>query len=96
MKQRFFKIIGAVAALIGLSSFNTASVVKPVNNTGKDIVSMAKHKGIAGQKLSPVHGASDRNPYKHNWGIKNQRQYRKWMRQCPQMRRSKKCRVKSK
>lgn len=40
-------------------------------------------------------GSGSRNPYKHNWGFKNQRQYRKLVRQVPQIRRSKKCRIKS-
>ena len=34
------------------------------------------------------------NPNKHRFGVLNQRQYRKWMRQCPHMRRSKKFRNK--
>lgn len=34
------------------------------------------------------------NPYKHyRKADRNQRQYRKWMRQCPHMRRSKKCKL---
>ena len=81
-------IAGAMLATGSVQSASTGNVDKGIIKTH------VPNKPV--QDLSRFVGSGNRNPYKHHWGVKNQRQYRKWMRQCPHMRKTKKCRVKSK
>lgn len=89
------KIFAIAASMFALGA-STAQAGNPASMQGMSKeATRPKNPTVAlEQKAFPGGGDGDRNPNKHHWGKLNQKKYRKWMRQCPQMRRSKKCRVK--
>jgi hypothetical protein len=98
-RQSTFRQVVAMAmglAALGMGTPKINAAVSQAENSTqqqsrKDAV-QEKHTPVRPvNKKSIFHGAGDSNPYKHNVTPKgNQRQYRKWLRQNPNMKKSKK------
>lgn len=91
----FKRILGTIAAMFALGT----SQVQAANHSAPAPVEMRKQRrpGVTHNVNDPRdYFPSGKNPYKHYWPDLNQRQYRKLVRQVPNIRRSKKCRIKSK
>lgn len=85
-----------VAAMMGLAGSATGSAFSNANQynnvRAKDQINQ-RHEAPKPTSFKNNFSGGD-NPYKHyRKGLRNQRQYRKWMKQVPQMRRSKKCKL---
>jgi len=81
------KILGAMLALSAIAApQQSASQTRVAIKHDITNVRPTSEKNLIGD------GHSNANPYRHNWGVKNQRQYRKLCRQVPNIRKSKKFR----
>lgn len=96
MKGGLFKrVAGLFAAALALGS--SGNSVMKVNSQGithsvnKDAVANKGKPSNKDQRKIATGGEASRKHYRVYY--RNQRQYRKWMRQCPWMRKSKKCKL---
>lgn len=90
------KYFGMVASFFGLMAANAQATTMQTanNNTSKEITQMQRPSNRP-EAVKDRFGGFGEVKQKIGWTPvnHNQRQYRKWMRQVPQMRRSKKCRL---
>lgn len=85
-----------VALMAVMRMFGTAhSSFIPNNSSSVHVRDAVTNKNVEpGSQIEKRRTASDVNPYKHQRKYyRNQRQYRKWLKQVPQFRNSKKCRL---
>lgn len=87
------KIFSLLAAFTGLFGANAKAVsTQSANTPTSHEIRAARRKGVT-RMIDMQHPGDflpSGNPLKHKWGLLNQRQRRKWMRQVPQMLNSKK------
>lgn len=83
------KVLALVAAMAAMGS--GAQSFGSSNAAGKDIVSPKAQPTRSVPKKIAAGGDSPFKYYKKFY--RNQRQYRKWAKQCPHLRRSKKCKL---
>jgi hypothetical protein len=101
MKKRTskFALLGAIAMGLGAIAAPQVQEGSVSNTTQQAPTSTQTRDAIAVRVQAPKPVQARLNFTNGGTGgeagrVLNQRQYRKWMRQCPQLRRSKKCRVK--
>ena len=96
MKKSTLKNVALLA--FGLLGASVHAQNASIKTTGKaDTIAVNKQKNFRPVSFRNRFGTfSGESTGRHNWGVKNQRQYRKMLRSNPHLSRSKKCRTKIK
>jgi hypothetical protein len=102
-KNSILQNIAAVTAAITLAAGSGDIAVAANHYAPQQMLQSGNKKEAVSEKPKPVQITQERNRHggfsagtlKHIRGFKNQRQYRQWLRTVPQMRKSKKCRIKT-
>lgn len=100
------KIKTLLAAAAAIASVTGTAEMVQSSSTPQQFAQHQQRKQVSNKMFNDLHapvqsksdlfGYGNRNPFKYYRTPKtNQRQYRKWMRQVPQMRKSKKCKLKN-
>lgn len=88
--KKLIGVITAIAAVVGMG----AQAAAPANGSNKDTIITARQQSAIVAYKNSFGGFSSTEKFGYKNIVCNQRQYRKWMRQTPQMRKSKKYRGK--